>query len=221
MQTPDVSTSDAKRRLWDAKRRLLDAQKRASDACAKNKWAGFSKKGAALQKRRIWFREVIFEKAFKKGPLETPVRIYVHKKTRASIWIRFLTRKRGWFCYESRVSWLYPGYAAKPIIDNHGNSASGSIGPSEVPPAQSECSPKRQIRPVTKISTALMAKCKHRRMIWNMKCEIWKMKYETWQDMSRCEIWNVRDWYEIWDMRYEMWHDVRLHDVIGYEMERN
>ncbi len=165
----------------------------------------FLKKAQHYKKRRIWFREVIFEKAFKKGPLETPVRIYVHNKTRASIWICFLTRKRGWFCYESRVSWLYPGYAAKPIIDNHGNSASGSIGPSEVPPAQSECSPKRQIRPVTKISTALMAKCKHRRMIWNMKCEIWKMKYETWQDMSRCEIWNVTDW--IWDMRCDMMWD--------------
>lgn len=58
-----------------------------------------------------------------------------------------------------------PGDDAKPIINNDGNSASGSIGQSEVPPAQSECSPKRQIRPVTKISTVLMAKCNHRRMI--------------------------------------------------------
>lgn len=123
----------------------------------------------------------------------------MHRKQHVHLYVFvfIIRRKRGRFC-----------------VDNDGNSASGSIGQSEVPPAQSECSPKRQIRPVTKISTGLLAKCNHRRMIWNIvKCEMWNMKH----DRICHDVWDMG--YKILDMRCDMmW---RLHDVIGSEMQRD
>ena len=54
----------------------------------------FQKKAQHYRTRRIWFREVFSEKAFKKGPLETPG-IYIYPGRQKTILSLVVVRKTG------------------------------------------------------------------------------------------------------------------------------